>query len=216
MAKMSLEDAAALFGAEERYERMQTFRWANRALQLGSPTPYSQVTEKFSILHGPYVSLADTAGRILLMSVLDRASWPNWLKEEYPQQGTERLSYLMLEAGGTVRFDAQCELNYIPDVVKLVPENYDGKLDPEALENRMVEQVSSSIVIVLEALRLPDGSPSVGLDHEELRKLARNLQSYTIAKTFGLAALKSCSDNLRRGEILDSPTLDLYALSQRK
>lgn len=211
---MSLEDAAALFGGEDRNERMQRFRWTNTALQRGSPTTQSQVTEKFSILYGTYVSLADDAGRILLMSALDRTLLPDRLKKEYPQQGTERLANLMLEAGGTARFDALYELNYLSGIVELLPENYAGKLDPEALENRIVEQVSSSTVILLEALRLPDGHPSVGLDHEELLELAENLQSYVLAKTCGLAALKSCSGYLKRGEILDGPTL--YAMSQRK
>lgn len=186
----SLEEFVAIVESEERRDKWDKFF-------AQEDSHFHKVSEEYRILHRPYTNLLSDVGMTLLTYV-SNPQMSGVLLKAY-----EEACKLILQDSGVVRFDQEQGVDWISLVLKLVSEAFTGNISTISIENRLREHTDNALVVVLKALRLPDGDPAVGLDHEELRNLAAYLQAYKIAKERGLDELRTYAGQLRNGEILD-------------
>ena len=158
---------------------------------------------KFAPLHHPYADLANTMqGHYILMSL----SRPKSMRQS-DLENCDRLTQIIMAEGGSIKFDREYEPHWVGLVTEPSPiALLTAGITHATWEKRVVHYLQQQAMPALEeALQLPDTNETeerVGHVHHDLLGLAAYVQTFLIAKTRGLEAIKPLIPTLQAGELV--------------
>lgn len=156
-----------------------------------APHYLAGVSDEYLILHHDATEAVSDAG---------------WFLLQYATGHLRRKSELdtITKNGGSIFAYDSAHGKLLQDIARHIPNPKD--VSPLAWDDYGLAHVKRVLPVIEKALQLRYKSPSVGMEHEDLREKAGYLQTFYIAKTQGLEAVRQYLPQIREGVVIPNLT----------